>query len=156
MDKKKLIKVLESIQGDPKIGINVLTSDSTEFLELEKRALLLQAGGHELSLFQCRLKNQLPARVALKLKVPPVESIDTSLETVFAEFLENFEFIAPEGTDMDHLLDDFSSDEVQELCLQAVRDEVTKLVKLNEDMIRVLGNKKEHQKFHLIDENSEK
>lgn len=112
----------------------------------------LQFGGSELSLFQCRLKNPLPARVALKLKAPAVDSIDTTLETVIAEFLENFDMTCKDAEEQDHILDDFSSSEVQEICLQAIRDEITKLLRLNEDMIRVLGNKKEHQKFHLTED----
>lgn len=152
MDKKKFIKILESIQGNPDIGINVLTNEGSEFWVIDKHSLRLQFGGSELSLFQCRLKNPLPARVALKLKAPAVDSIDTTLETVIAEFLENFDMTCKDAEDQDHILDDFSSSEVQEICLQAIRDEITKLLRLNEDMIRVLGNKKEHQKFHLTED----
>lgn len=145
MEKKYFIKELEKIPGNPDIGINVLTDVGSEFWSLSKRAMSLHDKGTNLSLFQVRQRKAFNATQTLSVKAPPVDSIDTTLETVLSDFCDKFEILGDNASIFNE--DDFT---VKEFILNVLRQEISELVKMNEDFLRVFGEPKLLQKYQVL------
>ena len=136
MDKKHYIKALEKVPGNPQIVVNVLCNDGRS-----------EAWGiDDNSLFQVRTKAPLIRRLARKLQCPSVESVQCTLETALKRWCDKFDF---EGCSADT---DWDQYDIQDLVLSSLHNEIEELVRLNQDLIRVFGNKKEHEKWRLDDE----
>lgn len=145
MDKKRLIKALQDVKGNPDVGINVLTeSNSSEFWSLGKNMLKVMDGGQSLAIFQCRLRKAIPFRVLKNLNLPVVDGVNVDLADVLTRLKERFDF-AFTAEDLKAM--DIG---VQQMILTVLHTEISDLVRINEDFIRLCGNKPEHQKYHYV------
>lgn len=141
MNKSKYIKALEKIEGDPHIVINVLCSDgSSEAWGIDDHFLKLVDNGRNLSLFQVRTKEPINKRLAKKVQALGVKSVNCDLKSCIEKWREKFDL--PQDCDIKNY-------DVQDLILFSLRKEIAELVTLNDDFIRLFGNKAEHLKYKL-------
>lgn len=144
MDKKHYIKALEKVPGNPQIVINVVCNDgSSEAWGIDDNSFKFVDNGTNLALFQVRTKAPLIRRLARKLQCPSVESVQCNLETALKRWCDKFDF---EGRSADT---DWDQYDIQDLVLSSLHNEIEELVRLNQDLIRVFGNKEEHKKWRL-------
>ena len=108
--------------------------------------MIIPDNGANLALFQVRTKAPLIKRLARKLQCPSVESVQCNLKTALKRWCDKFDF---EGCSADT---DWDQYDIQDLVLSSLHNEIEELVRLNQDLIRVFGNKEEHKKWRLDDE----
>ena len=145
MDKKHYIKALEKVPGNPQIVVNVVCNDGrSEAWGIDDNSFKFVDDGVFLALFQVRPKAPLIRRLARKLQCPSVESVQCNLETALKRWCDKFDFEF-EGCNWDKY-------DIQDLVLSSLHTEIEELVRLNQDLIRVFGNKDEHKKWRLDDE----
>ena len=141
MNKSKYIKALEKIEGDPHIVRNVLCSDgSSEAWGIDDNSFKIVDGGANLALFQVRTKEPINKRLARKVQAIGVKSVNCDLKSCLEKWREKFDI--PQDCDIKNY-------DVQDLILFSIRKEIAEHVTLNDDFIRLFGNKAEHLKYKL-------
>lgn len=139
LTKKSLIKELEQVQGDPLIGINVLTDQGSEFWQIGKRHLKLMDRGQTLALFQCRLKKALPIRVQMNVTTPSVDSVQADIKDAVAQLTDRF--------DIDLQIDNIEDIDLQYTILSIIRKDIQELVRLSDDFVRLFKKKELANEF---------
>ena len=144
MRKSELIEILNSIKGDPHVGLDVFTNHGSEFWAMSKHLIHTNDNGQSLALTTCRLRSALPASRQIKVKIPGVDSLDCNVKTVLQKFTDKYDI-----TNID-VNTDFKNESLQEFLCSTVYADPSELIRLLEDMLRLFNKKELNQKYGVV------
>lgn len=133
MLKKLLIKHLQSIPGNPEIGLNVLTNRGSEFWGFCKPNFKVMDGGLTYALHQIRLKDPIPRRELAHYHVFSCVSADCTKETIKQRISERYQIMgdAPEG---------MTDQEALEVIFDVIMQDIEELLRMRDDFLALIAN----------------
>lgn len=133
MLKKLLIKHLQSIPGNPEIGLNVLTNKGSEFWGFCKPNFKSMDGGLTYALHQIRLKDPIPRRELAHYHVFSCVSADCTKETIKRKIDERYDIVGEAPEDM-------TKQEALELVFDVIMDDIEELLRMRDDFLALIAD----------------
>lgn len=142
MDKKRLIKALEQIPGNPEIGMNVLTNVGSEFWGFNLKNMKIMDNGITCSLHQIRLHDPIPRRKLITLKIQPCWSADCTADSVKERISARYQ-IDQEPTE------EMTYTEACEVILDVIVSDIEELLRLRDDFLILVADDELKKKYNL-------
>lgn len=130
--------------SDPEIGIDVLAGKHIEFWSMNLDGAHFIKKDNCLSLFQVRLRSPIPHGALLKVKVPGLDSLECNLHDAIARFVEEYEVSGDLKAWQEQDID------MQEFTVAVIKDDVSRLVRLSEDLLCIYNRDDLIEKYSLL------
>lgn len=140
MLKKLLIKHLQSIPGNPEIGINVLTNKGSEFWGFSKANFKPMDKGTTYALHQIRLKDPIPRRILATHGIFSCVSVDCTKEDIKRKIDERYDIVG-------NAPDDMTETEALELIFDVIMNDLEELLRMRDDFLALLANDEFKKKY---------
>lgn len=140
-----LKSVKQKFKGsDPEIGIDVLTGKHIEFWAMNLDGAHYIEKDNCVSLFQARLRSAIPKGALLKVKVPGLDSLECNLHDAIVRFTEEYEVKGNLQEWQEQNVD------MQEFTVAVIKDDVSRLVRLSEDLLCIYNRDDLIEKYRLL------